>query len=139
MGLDLGTKTCGVCLTDTTNTMVFPKCTIRFKKEDYNVVVDEVEKIVKEEGITNIVVGLPVNMDGTKGFAAERTMNFIKLLERIENVEIDTYDERLTSMQAEKNLHNCDLKSKEFKDKVDMEAACLILEAYLRRMIYGDE
>lgn len=131
LGLDLGTKTCGVALTDKSNSLIFPKCTIRFNKEDYDTCALEVKKIIEENGITDVAIGLPKNMDGSMGFASDRTLNFIPKLEKF-GVNVFTVDERLTSVEAQRLLHECDLKSKDFRDKVDMEAACLILESYLR-------
>ena len=131
LGLDLGTKTCGVAITDRSNTIIFPHTTIRFAKEDYDALIPKINDIILKENITDIVIGLPKNMDGSLGFASERTLNFIPKLEKL-NVNVYTVDERLTSVEAERILHENNLKSKEFRDKVDMEAATLILESYLR-------
>ena len=131
LGLDLGTKTLGVAITDKTNTIIFPYKTIRFKKEDYDDAINQVKEIIDKESISDIAIGLPKNMDGSLGFASQRTMNFIPKLESL-GVKVYTVDERLTSVEAERLLHENNLKSKEFKDKVDMEAASLILESYLR-------
>lgn len=131
LGLDLGTKTCGVAITDRSNTIIFPHTTIRFPKEAYDVAIEKIKEIIEKEDITDVVIGLPKNMDGTLGFASERTLNFIPKLENL-GVDVFTVDERLTSVEAERILHDNNLKSKEFKDKVDMEAATLILESYLR-------
>lgn len=131
LGLDLGTKTCGVAITDRSNTIIFPHTTIRFPREDYDTAVSKIKEIIEKEEITDVVIGLPKNMDGTLGFASARTLNFIPKLEAL-RVNVFTVDERLTSVEAERILHDNNLKSKEFKDKVDMEAATLILESYLR-------
>ena len=131
LGLDLGTKTLGVAITDRSNTIIFPHVTIRFKKEDYEEAIEKLKPIITKEDITDVVIGLPKNMDGSLGFASQRTLNFIPKLEAL-GVKVFTVDERLTSIEAERILHENDLKSKEFKDKVDMEAAVLILESYLR-------
>jgi putative Holliday junction resolvase len=131
LGLDLGTKTLGVSITDRSNTIIFPHVTIRFKKEDYDDAINQVKTIIEKENITDIAIGLPKNMDGSLGFASQRTLNFIPKLEKL-GVNVFTVDERLTSVEAERILHENNLKSKEFKDKVDMEAAVLILESYLR-------
>jgi len=131
LGLDLGTKTCGVAICDRSNTIIFPHTTIHFEREDYESAIAQLKEIIEKEDITNVVIGLPKNMDGTLGFASERTLNFIPKLEAL-GVEVATVDERLTSVEAERILHDNNLKSKEFKDKVDMEAATLILESYLR-------
>lgn len=131
LGLDLGTKTLGVSITDRSNTIIFPHVTIRFKKEDYDDAINQVKTIIEKENITDVAIGLPKNMDGSLGFASQRTLNFIPKLEKL-GVNVFTVDERLTSVEAERILHENNLKSKEFKDKVDMEAAVLILESYLR-------
>lgn len=131
LGLDLGIKTLGVAITDPSNTLIFPRCTLRFPREDYDKAIELLKPIIADEKITDIAIGLPLNMDGSKGFASIRTLNFITKLEAL-GVNVYTVDERLTSVEAERILHENDLKSKEFKDKVDMEAASLILESYLR-------
>lgn len=131
LGLDLGTKTMGVSITDPSNTIIFPRTTIRFNREQYDEAIEALKPIVEKEKITDVAIGLPINMDGTLGYASDRTKNFIPKLEAL-GLEVHTVDERLTSVEAERLLHDCDLKSKEFKDRVDMEAAVLILESYLR-------
>lgn len=131
LGLDLGTKTCGVAISDRSNTIIFPHSTIHFTREDYDAAIEQIKEIIDKEDITDVVIGLPKNMDGTLGFASQRTLNFIPKLEAL-GVKVFTVDERLTSVEAERILHDNNLKSKEFKDKVDMEAATLILESYLR-------
>ena len=131
LGLDLGTKTLGVAITDPSNTLIFPRCTLHFSKENYDKAIELLKPIIEEEKITDIVIGLPLNMNGSKGFASDRTLNFIPKLEAL-GVKVYTVDERLTSVEAERILHENNLKSREFRDKVDMEAASLILESYLR-------
>ncbi len=131
LGLDLGTKTLGVAISDPSNSLIFPRCTLHFPREDYDRAIELLMPIIKEEKITDIAIGLPLNMDGSKGFASQRTLNFIPKLEEL-GLNVYTVDERLTSVEAERLLHDNNLKSREFKDKVDMEAASLILESYLR-------
>lgn len=131
LGLDLGTKTLGVAITDKSNTIIFPHCTIRFERENYDEAIEKLKPIIEKEEITDVAIGLPINMDGSLGFATRRTENFIPKLKAL-GVSVFTVDERLTSVEAERLLHDSNLKSKEFKDKVDMEAAVLILESYLR-------
>jgi len=133
LGLDLGTKSCGVAISDRSNTLIFPHSTIHFEREQYDECLKQVKVIIEKEGITDVAIGLPINMDNSLGFATERTLNFIPKLESL-GVEVGTVDERLTSVEAERLLHDSGLKSREFKDKVDMQAAVLILESYLRRI-----
>ena len=131
LGLDLGTKTLGLAITDKANILVHPYSIIRFQKEDYESALNQLKEIIEKEKITDIAIGLPKNMDGSEGFASDRTKNFIKLLEGL-NVNINKVDERLTSVEAHRILHDNNVKEKNFKDKVDSLAAVLILESYLR-------
>ena len=131
LGLDLGTKTLGVSITDKSNTIIFPYTLIRFKHEDYETAFNEVKEIVEKENITDIIIGLPKNMDGSLGFAADRTFNFCKLLERL-NKNVVMVDERLTSIEAQKILLANEISAKSCKNYIDMQAAVIILEDYLR-------
>lgn len=131
LGLDLGTKTLGVSITDRSNTIIFPYTLIRFNHEDYETAFEKVKEIVEKEDITDIVIGLPKNMDGSLGFASERTFNFCKLLDRL-NKNVFMEDERLTSVAAQKILLANDISAKNSKNYIDMQAAVIILEDYLR-------
>lgn len=133
LGLDLGTRTCGMAMTDRSNTLILPYKTIRFNHEDYNFLYKELVKIIEENKITDIAIGLPLNMDGSTGFASKRTLNFVPKLENM-GVNVVTVDERLTTVEAAGRLHDAGLKEKNFKDKIDMESACIILETYLRSL-----
>ena len=81
--------------------------------------------------ITDIVIGLPKNMDGSLGFASERTFRFCKLLEKL-NKNVVMEDERLTSIEAQKILLANEISAKNSKNYIDMQAAVIILEDYLR-------
>lgn len=130
LGLDLGTKTLGVAITDKANIMVHPYTIIRFNKEDYKSAISSLKEIIEKEKITDVAIGLPKNMDGSLGFAADRTKNFIPLIESL-GVKVTAVDERLTSVEAHRILHESDIKEKNFKDKVDSLAAVLILESFM--------
>lgn len=131
LGLDLGTKTLGVALSDNTGLIATPTKTIRFDEENYEKLIEEVEKIVKEFNIKNIVLGLPKNMNNSLGFASERSLNFKKLLE--ENLDLNVYmqDERLSSVEANNIMLGADLSRKKRKENVDAIAASIILQSYL--------
>lgn len=131
LGLDLGTKTLGISITDKTNTLVRPLKVLRFKMEDYESIVDEVEDIVKEYGIKKVILGLPRNMDGSIGFAGERSIKFQKMLEN-RNIEVELIDERLTTVMAEDIVHMNNDNVKNTKKKIDSIAASIILESYLK-------
>ncbi|NMA50937.1 MAG: Holliday junction resolvase RuvX [Mollicutes bacterium] len=131
LGLDLGTKTLGVAISDATNSLVFPKLTIKFSHEDYDDAINKLKPIINDNYITDVVIGMPINMDGSYGFASDRTKRFIPKLEEC-NVVVHTVDERLTSIESERILRDCNIRGKDLKNKVDMQSACLILESYLR-------
>ena len=131
LGLDLGTKTLGISITDKANILVVPYKLVKFDFENYDYAKNEIYKIIEKEKITDIVIGLPKNMDGSKGFAADRTYNFINLL-NLKEVNVHYIDERLTTMESQRILHDNNLKAKDFKDKIDMASAVLILETFLR-------
>ena len=76
LGLDLGTKSLGVSITDKTNTLVRPLNVIKFAFEDYEYALSEVMKIIKDNDINLVILGLPKNMDGTIGFAGNRSIRF---------------------------------------------------------------
>lgn len=131
LGLDLGTKTLGVAITDRLNILACPYTLIRFNREDYKSAVEQLKQIIEKEKITEVAIGLPKNMDGSEGFAADRTKKFIPMLESL-GVSVCTIDERLTSVESHRILHDNNIKEKNFKDKVDVQSAILILESYLR-------
>lgn len=131
LGLDLGTKTLGISMTDKTNTLVSPFKVIHFKSEDYASTISEVVDIINKYGITKVVLGLPKNMDGTIGFAGERSLNYEKLLKSV-GIDVVLYDERLTSVMAIDIVHQNNENIKNTKGKIDKIAASIILESYLR-------
>ena len=87
-------------------------------------------KIAKDNNVGKIVAGLPINMDGTKGFQAQDCEKFAS---KIKDYEVIFEDERLTSEQAEENLRERKVNFKKDKGLVDVESACIILEQYLAR------
>ena len=133
LGLDLGTKTLGISITDRTNTLVSPLKVLHFKEEDYESIIASVKEIVVDNNISLIVLGLPKNMDGTIGFAGQRSLNFQKLLEN-DGMKVELMDERLTTKEAEGIVHNNNDNVKNTKHKIDSIAACIILESYLKKV-----
>lgn len=135
LGLDLGTTSLGVAISDKTNTLVSPLTLIKFKKEDYNDALNKLMEIIKDKNISKAVLGLPKNMDNSLGFAAQRSLNFKKILES-ENVEVILEDERLTTVEAINIMKNNGLKRINEQNKTDVLSAVLILESYLKRQNY---
>ena len=129
MALDVGTKRIGVALSDFL--LVTAQGHSYISREPESQALDVIYKIAKENHVEKIVVGLPINMDGTKGFQAENCEEFAS---KIQGYEIVFEDERLTSSQAEENLREKKIDFRKDKGLVDVESACIILEQYLSRI-----
>ena len=128
MALDVGTKRIGIALSDYLLMLANGHSYIAREPEDK--AIEAIYKIAKENNVKKIVVGLPLNMDGTKGFQAEDCEKFVT---KIKNYDIIFEDERLTSDTAEENLRNKKIDFRKDKGLVDIESACIILEQYLSR------
>ena len=133
LGLDLGTKTLGIAISDKMNIISSPYCVLRWDGEDYNLLFNELDKIIKNNEITDLVLGLPKNMNNTLGFAAERSLAFKDALEKRYNLEVKLIDERLSTVEATNYLLDADLSRKKRKKVVDGVAASIILDTYLKR------
>lgn len=132
LGLDLGTTSLGVAISDKTNTLVSPLILIKFKSEDYEDALKKLMDIINEKNITTVVLGLPKNMDNTMGFAAKRSLNFKDMLEK-KGIKVILEDERLTTVEAINIMKNNGVKKINEKNKTDIVSAVLILEGYLKR------
>ena len=130
LGLDLGTKTLGVAISDNLGIIASKYDVIRFNEEDYNDALNKLIPIINEFKITTVVLGLPKNMNNTLGFASERSLNFKELLEK-ENIKVILQDERLSSVEANNVLIKGNISRKKRKEEVDALAATIILQSYL--------
>lgn len=133
MGLDLGSKTLGVSLSDVTKTIATVLTTLRFENEDYDSLLEPLKEIIKENEVTKIILGYPKNMDNTIGERAIITLDFKDKLEKNLKIEVIMEDERLTSVMSNNILLEADLSRKKRKKKVDGIAAQIILQSYLDR------
>lgn len=133
LGLDLGTKTLGVAITDKTNSICSPLKVIRFNDSNYEELIEPVKELIDTYKITGIALGLPKNMDNSLGFAAERSLKFKEILEKNIDIEISLIDERLSTKEAESILFNTGNNGKKRKQIIDGVAATIILETYLRK------
>lgn len=130
IGLDLGTKTLGISLSNGVIATNFK--TIRHN-EDYDYLVVEVSKIVDEKKIDKIVLGFPKNMNNSIGERAKITLDFKEKLEKAIGLEVIMEDERLTSCVANQALIQADTSRKKRKERVDGVASVIILQSYLDR------
>ncbi|MCR4911868.1 MAG: Holliday junction resolvase RuvX [Bacilli bacterium] len=132
IGLDLGTVTLGIATSDSLG-FVHGLETFRFPKEAYSQARKRVHEVVASTGIKNIVIGLPINMDGSEGFRAQSSRKFAEDLSNEDaNLKIYLQDERLTSVSAHKTLSDLNVSHKQRKESVDRLAACEILDFYIR-------
>ena len=129
LGLDLGTKTLGLAISDKLGTISSPYKVLRYS--DINLLIEELLKIINEKEIDELVLGLPKNMNGSLGFAAERSTQFKELLETKTNMPIHLVDERLSTVEAERVLIAADISRKKRKTVIDGMAASIILDTYL--------
>ena len=132
LGLDLGTKTLGIAISRT-GIIANPYKLLRYNNEEYDKLALEVANIVRQENVTEIALGLPKNMNNTCGFATERSQNFKKILEKYVDVPITLVDERLSTVEATNILLANDMSRKKRKNVIDVTAAMIILDTYLKK------
>ena len=132
LGLDLGTKTLGIAISRT-GIIANPYKLLRYNNEEYDKLALEVADIVRQENVTEIALGLPKNMNNTCGFATERSQNFKKILEKYVDVPITLVDERLSTVEATNILLANDMSRKKRKNVIDVTAAMIILDTYLKK------
>lgn len=133
LGIDYGDARVGIAITDALNITVQGLETIHHKGND-KVVLARLDEIFKEYEVDTIVVGMPVNMDGSKTFRVEATNKFIhKLKCKYNNLKIETVDERLTTVQAHKTMNDLGIKAQNKRNIVDTISAVYILETYVNK------
>ena len=131
LGLDLGSKTLGISISDMTNCIASVYKTIFFKDEDYNSLIEPLREIIEKEDVGTIVLGLPKNMNNSLGPRAMITLDFKEMLENIFSIPVIMEDERLTSVISNNILISANVSRNKRKKKVDGMAAVIILQSYL--------
>lgn len=131
LGLDLGTRTLGISMSDQSKTIATAYQTIRFQEDDYDVLLPQIKEIVEQYQIEKIILGFPKNMNNTVGDRGKTTIAFQQMLQNDLHIEVILQDERLTTVQATQYLLEADLSRKKRKKKVDSVAANIILQTYL--------
>lgn len=131
MGLDLGTRTLGISLSDKSKLIASTYKTIRFADSDYDSILPEIKKIVMEQDVSKIILGLPKNMNNSIGDRGVTTLNFQKKLMEYLDIEVVMQDERLSTVEATNYMIEADISRKKRKKKVDSLAANIILQTYL--------
>ena len=129
LAIDHGTKRIGIAISDELKTIAQPLEFI--PAEPFDAFLVRLQQIIAEKAVELILVGMPRNMDGTYGPAAEKVKAFVNALKEKITVPIRTWDERLTTAQANRFLIAADVKRRDRKAKVDKTAAAILLQSYL--------
>jgi len=129
LAVDYGDARTGIAISDNSEFLASPVCTITEYHADR--LAQKVADIAKEQGAGEIVVGLPINMNGTKGERAEKCEAFAEMLRGLVDVEVKMWDERSTTVTAHRYLNETNVRGKKRKAVVDTVAATIILESYL--------
>lgn len=132
MGLDVGSKTVGVALSDPSGRLGQPLCVIRRVSTRKDM--DRLVSLIDENGVARVVVGLPRNMDGSLGASACLALRFAEALGARASVPVVTWDERLTTVAAERALIEADVSRRRRRAVIDSVAASMILQSYLDRL-----
>ena len=131
IALDFGSKAIGVALSDELQLAARPLTTLRRNQLKFAEVIERLASLIAEHEVGVLVIGLPLNMDGTRGPAASRVESFVAELKRYVRIPVVTLDERLTSFEAEQLLRKMGVGERERRAKSDEYAALLILRDYL--------
>lgn len=134
LGLDLGSRTCGIAISDELGLLAHGIETYRFKEGAYKKCAYRIKALVDEYHIHKIVLGLPKHMNGDLGERAQISIAFKERLEAMMDVEVILEDERLTTVIATNTLLMGDVSRKKRKEVVDKMAAVEILQGYLDRL-----
>jgi len=129
MALDVGEKTVGIAVSDPLGISSAPRETLRRDGTE----LDRLQKLVTSEEIGEVVVGLPISLNGTLGPSAQKVLEFVGQLRERVTVPVETWDERLTTAEAEKMLIATDTRRAKRRKVIDQIAASLILQNYLRK------
>ena len=129
LGIDHGTKRMGIALSDPTGMIAQPLEFI--PAEPFAQFLQRLKTILREKEVELIIVGMPRNMDGSYGPAAAKVQEFVAVLKENIIIPIRTWDERLTSAQANRFLIEANVRRQERKEKVDKAAAAILLQSFL--------
>ncbi len=132
LGLDIGDVRTGVAISDELGIAAHPLCTIRRKSR--KALLAELQQLVTVHNVEQIVVGLPLQLDGETGTQAKKIKQFAERLEQQVNLPIVFWDESFTTLEAAQILHGTKRRRKKRKQVIDQVAAVLILEGYLEEL-----
>lgn len=131
LGLDLGSRTLGVAISDSMGCLASIYDTYRFSDDDYESAANYIALVIKKENIETVVLGYPKHMNGDVGLRGEISEKFKEMIMERVKVNIILWDERLTTVLIDRMMISADVKRKKRKEKKDELAAVLILQSYL--------
>lgn len=131
-GLDLGTKTIGLAVSDRGLAFAHPRPVIARKK--FSIDAEALLKALATDAVGAVVIGLPVNMDGSEGPRAQASRAFVRNMQRMTDLPFAFWDERLSTVAAERTLIEMDYSRKRRADMIDSAAAAFILQGVLDRL-----
>ena len=129
LGLDVGDKRIGVAMSDPGEILASPLTTI--PRDDDNKAIDAILELVNKNGVQRIVVGVPYSMSGEIGIQASKVMAFVANLSQRIKIDIDTWDERLSTVAAQRLMAEANSRGKVARLRRDAAAAAFILQGYL--------
>jgi putative Holliday junction resolvase len=130
LGIDLGSKRVGVAVSDRSGTIATPLCVLE-RGASQRIDHSEIARIVQEEDAVAVVVGLPLNMDGTAGKAADAALREVERMTTVVGVPVYVHDERLTTVEADRVLMEQKMRAQARRRVVDKVAAAVILQSWL--------
>ncbi|MDP3306106.1 MAG: Holliday junction resolvase RuvX [Erysipelotrichaceae bacterium] len=133
IGLDLGSKTVGVAISDPLGMLARTLMTVRFSDYDLDTACKQVVELCKQNGVSEVVLGLPRHMNGDIGVSGQMALDFKEMLLEAGLESVTMWDERLTTVAATRLLISADVSRKKRKEVIDQVAAVGILQSYLDR------
>ena len=135
MSLDVGSRTIGIACSDALLMTAQGIETIRRTSLEKDF--DRLQELIAEYEVHELVVGMPKNMNGTKGERAEKTEEFVEKMKEVIDLPVSYWDERLSTVMAERQLIAADVSRKKRKSVIDKMAAVVILQGYLDRLQFN--
>ncbi len=134
IGLDLGSRTLGIAISDELGMIARSLETFRFADDQYEQAVNHLIHICNREHVQKVILGLPKHMNGDEGIRAQISYDFKSMIEAKSNIEVKLEDERLTTVLVDKTMISGNVHRKDRKEKKDEMAAVVILQNYLNRL-----
>lgn len=131
LGLDLGSRTLGLAISDALGMFARAYDTLRFEDDDYDYAINETINICKKEGINEIVLGNPKHMNGNEGIRSQISYDFKKKIEEKSDIKVHLLDERLTTVRVDKAMIMGNMSRQKRHQKKDEMAAVVILQDFL--------